>query len=113
MTLNLDPTEISITIPIKEAVQRHIESLQATLTKRNEQIERLVKRVEEAEAGEPNVEALARARKQGWQDACSKLMGLTQDTAGALGKLRAGAWDVYLEAERAEAERYRAERAAS
>lgn len=94
--------QITISIPVKEATQRHIEHLEATLTKRNEQIERLLKRVEEAEAGEPNQAAIGAAYKRGWQAAAEALMTTAQDAARALGKVRKDAWEIYLQAERRE-----------
>ncbi|WP_420110631.1 hypothetical protein [Pseudactinotalea sp.] len=91
---------ITITLPAKQAIHQHVEHLQATLAKRNAEIERLTERLQEAEAGEPNQEALGRAYKRGWQDAATHLMNTTQDAARALGKTRRDAWDIYLRAER-------------
>jgi hypothetical protein len=92
-------TEITISIPVKQATQVHVEHLQATLTKRNEQIERLTERVAEAEAGEPNRRALDAAYKRGWQDAAHHLMNATADAARELGKVRRDAWNLYLKSE--------------
>ena len=96
----MSETEITITVPAKQAVQRHIEDLQAVLAKRNEQIERLTERVKEAEAGEPNQKALGAAYKRGWQAATNHLMNASADAARALGKLRKDAFDIYLMSER-------------
>lgn len=98
----MSDTEITVSIPVKQAVQTHVEHLQATLAKRNEQIERLTERVAEAEAGEPNQSALVRAYKRGWQDAAGHLMEVTRKAAVDLGKVRKDAWDLYLQAERRE-----------
>lgn len=92
--------EITITIPAKQALHAHIEHLQATLTKRNEQIERLTARLEEAENGEPNQSAMAAAHKRGWQAAADELMSVTAEAARALGKVRKDAWGIYLQSER-------------
>lgn len=103
-------TEITLTLPVSAAVQNHIEGLQAKLTERNKTIEALQARAERAEAGEPNQVALARSYERGFKDAANKMMALAFDAAQALGKLRAGAWETYLENERAETARIRAER---
>lgn len=94
-----DETEITITLPVRRAAQRHIEDLQATLTKRNEQIERLTERLREAEEGEPNQSALGAAYKRGWQAAANHLMSTTMDAARALSAVRKDAFKVYLQAE--------------
>lgn len=91
---------ITINIAVKEATQRHIEHLQATLAKRNAEIERLQGRVMEAESGEPNQRALAAEYKRGWQAAASHLMETSRVAAQALGKLRKDAWDIYLQSEK-------------
>lgn len=88
---------ITITIPTSDAAQRHIEHLQATLTKRNEQIERQSAALEEALTGEPNQKALDAAYKRGWQDAANHLMTSTQVAAQALGTVRKDAWQIYLQ----------------
>lgn len=93
-------SEITITIPTKQAITRHIEDLQATLAKRNAEIERLTERLKEAEAGEPNQHALGAAHKRGWQAAAHLLMNASADAAKALGKLRKDAFDIYLESEK-------------
>ena len=90
---------ITITIPASEAAKRHIEDLQAFLTKRNVQIENLSARLEEALTGEPNQKALAAAYKRGWQAAAAELMTTTQTAALSLGQLRKDAWAIYLKAE--------------
>lgn len=92
--------EITFTIPVTHAANRHIEDLQATLTKRNARIEQLTAQLEEALTGEPNQRALAGAYKRGWQDASNLLMSTTADAARALGKLRKEAFDIYLQSER-------------
>lgn len=97
-----DMKEISVTLPVTQAAQQHIEHLQATLAKRNALIERLTERLDEAERGEPNQAALGAAYKRGWKAAASHLMSVTADAARAMGKVRKDAFDVYLEAERAE-----------
>lgn len=92
--------EITITIPASEAAQRHIVDLQATATKRNEQIEKLLLRVEAAESGEPNQQKLTAAYQRGWQAAAQLLMGTTQAAARELGRVHRDAWEIYLQAER-------------
>ncbi len=87
--------EITISIPVKRTLQSHIESLQGTLTKRNEQIERLEQRVAEAEAGEPNREALGRAYERGWEDACNRLSIATADAARSLARVRKETLAIY------------------
>ena len=91
--------EITITIPVTQAAQHHIDGLQATLTKRNYAIERLTRQLEEALTGEPNQKALAAAYKRGWQAAAGHLMTATGATAVSLGKLHKDAWAIYLQAE--------------
>lgn len=93
-------SEITFSIPVKQAIQAHIEHLQATLAKRNAEIERLQVRVEEAESGEPNRSALDASYKRGWQAAATHLMETTRRAANELGKVRSDAWKVYLQAER-------------
>ena len=90
--------QITITIPASEAAQQHIISLQATLTKRNLEIERLTKRYEDALTGEPNQQALATAYRHGWQAAANHLMSTTHTAAQALGKVRKDAFEIYLKA---------------
>lgn len=91
---------ITITIPVKQATQTHVEHLQATLAKRNAEIERLIERVKEAEAGEPNQSVLQAEYKRGWEAAADHMMVLTSETARSLGKLRQDAWDIYLDAQK-------------
>lgn len=91
--------EITITIPVSEAASRHIEDLQAIITKRNAQIAAPTARVEEAETGEPNQVALNKAYRRGWQEAAQHLMKVTRDTAQALSRVHKSAWDVYLSGE--------------
>jgi phage terminase large subunit GpA-like protein len=99
-------TEITVSIPVKQAIQTHVEHLQATLAKRNEQIERLTERVKEAEAGEPNQRALDAAFKRGWQSASGHLMEVTRQAAIDLGRVRKNAWDIYLESEKRDFDGY-------
>jgi predicted component of type VI protein secretion system len=94
--------EITITIPASGAIQRHVEGLQTSLTKRNEEIARLAERLAEAEAGEPNQKALNAAYRRGWQAAAHELMSATGVAAQALSKVRKDAWDIYLKGERHE-----------
>ena len=96
------PNEITITIPASEAAQRHIEQVEAALTKRNLEIERLSLRLEQALTGEPNQQALNAAYKRGWQDAARHLMTTTQTAAQALGKVRSDAWTIYLQSEKSD-----------
>ncbi|MBC7594565.1 MAG: hypothetical protein H7288_11610 [Kineosporiaceae bacterium] len=92
--------EITITIPVSEAAKRHIETLQATLTKRNTQIESLAAQLEEALTGEPNQKARQKEYKRGWQDAANLLMSTTRSAAQALGKVQKDAWEIYLQSEK-------------
>lgn len=89
----------TVTIPVTQAAQGHIESLQAALARRNTEIERLTEELSRAEAGEPNQRALADAYKRGWKAATNHLIGATGDAARALGKVRKDAWDIYLKSE--------------
>lgn len=95
-----DETEITLSIPVKQAVQAHVEHLQATLTKRNQKIEQLTLRLAEAEAGEPNQRAIQAAYRRGWEEASGQLMETTRKAAASLGVLRKDAFDVYLQAGR-------------
>jgi hypothetical protein len=88
--------EMTITIPVSEAAQRHIEGLQATLTKRNQQIENLQTRLEEALIGEPNQAALGKAYQRGWKAAANLLMGTVHTAARALGEVNKEAFQIYL-----------------
>jgi hypothetical protein len=93
-----EPTkEITITIPASEAAQQHIEGLQATLTKRNQQIERLHNQLMEAQASEPTQAALAISYRNGWRDAASHLMESSRIAAHALGKVNKNAFEIYLQ----------------
>jgi hypothetical protein len=94
-----DDEQITVTIPITRAAQRHIEDLQATLTKRNTQIERLTEQLREAETGEPNQTALALAYRRGWKEAAEHLMSATQTAARALGAVRKDAFQIYLQSD--------------
>ena len=96
----MENAEITITLPVKQATQNHIESLQATLGKRNARIEQLEMQLAEAVAGEPNQAALGAAYKRGWRDACNKLMSVTHEAARGLSAVRKDAMDIYLEAEK-------------
>lgn len=87
--------QITITLPVRSAVQRHIEHLQAVLTQRNAEIERLQIRVAEAESGEPNREALAREYQRGWKDCSNHLANTVGEAAMALRKVRKDANDIY------------------
>lgn len=87
---------VTITIPVKQATQAHIEHLQATLAKRNEQIATLKEQLEQAEAGEPNQLKLGEAYNRGWQAASAHLMDSTADLARSLAKVRKDAMDIYL-----------------
>ena len=91
--------EITITVPASQALQRHIEGLQAKLTERNTQIERLTARLEEALTGEPNQKALGAAYKRGWSEAANGLMSATHDAARALGQVRKDAFQIYLQSQ--------------
>ena len=90
--------EITITIPASEAAQRHIEDLQALITKRNMQIERLSLKLEEMVAGEPNQKALKEAYQDCWKAAANHLTVATASAAQALGKVRKDAFQIYLRA---------------
>ena len=92
--------EITITFPASQAAKRHIEDLQASLTKRNRQIEQLSTALEEALTGEPNQKALGAAYKRGWKAAADLLMTTTQTAAIALGQVRKDAWNIYLQIEK-------------
>ena len=97
----MSDNEITITIPASEAAGRHIESLQATLTKRNAVIERLTAQLEEALTGEPNQKTMKAEYKRGWADCANYLVGVTAVAANALGKVRKDAYQLYLQSERA------------
>jgi predicted secreted protein len=89
--------DITFTIPATEAIQRHIESLQASLTKRNEQIQRLVQQLEEERAGSPQQSRLDAEYRRGWKDAANHLVACTAEAARALGKVRKDAFQIYLQ----------------
>jgi len=93
-------TGVTITIPVKEATQAHIEHLQATLTKRNERIAQLEERLAEAEAGEPNRERLGREFRAGYEAAVSKLSSEISKAKSALENLRGSAVASYIEGPR-------------
>jgi hypothetical protein len=95
-----EATEITVSIPVKQAIQTHVEHLQATLAKRNAEIERLTQRVAEAEAGEPNKTAIDAAFKRGWKAASGHLMEITRKAAADLASVRKDAWEIYLQAEK-------------
>lgn len=99
--LSVPATSLSIEIPVSEGVRLHVEHLQAKLTERNKQIERLQTRVAEAEAGTPNQAALGREYQRGWRDCASRLTSTITDTARSLGTLKKDALAAYQEAERA------------
>ena len=91
---------ITIEIDEKHALVRHNESLQAALTKRNEEIARLQARIEAGEESPLIQAAYERGHKKGWQECADHLMGTTEAAARALQKVRKDAWDIYLQRER-------------
>ena len=93
-------TEITITIPATEAMQRHVESLQATITKRNAENARLAERLEEALTGEPNQKALAAEFKRGFISATNQMMTATNVAARALSEVRKDAFEIYLQSQK-------------
>lgn len=93
-------TEVTITIPVKEATQAHIEHLQATLTKRNERIAQLEERLAEAEAGEPNRERLGREFRAGYESAVINLSAEISKLMLSLEKVRGSTVNAYIEGPR-------------
>ena len=91
---------VTLSLPVTEAQQLHIRHLQDTLTKRNATIVELQARIDELETGEPNQSQLKRAYRDGWKAAANEMMNATHEAANALGKLRAGAFRLVLQAER-------------
>lgn len=87
--------QITITLPVKDALNNHIKAIEAALTRRNAEIERLQIRVAEAEAGVPNQAALARAYESGWKDCSNHLANTVGEAAQALRKIRKDATDIY------------------
>lgn len=98
--MNTTDEEITVTIPVKRAAAQHIEHLQKVLTERNKTIERLSEELAQAQAGEPNREALAREYTRGWKAASWELVTITEKAAEQLGRLRKDALDTYRKAAR-------------
>lgn len=87
--------EVTITIPVKQAVTAHIEHLQSVLTRRNATIERLEAEIEELKANGINQAERAREFERGWKACANNLVDSTQKLARALGSARKDALDVY------------------
>lgn len=88
---------VTLTLPAKLVAQQHVEHLQSVIARRNEEIQQLTVRLQEAEAGEPNQARLAGAYARGWRDAADRLVNVSSDAARALGKVSKEARDIYSE----------------
>jgi len=82
-----------------EALQIHIEGLQATLTKRNARIAELEAKVAELKNNPEAAVSKQRAYREGWKACAGHLMETTRKTAVELGKIRKEAFRLYLEGE--------------
>lgn len=80
-----------------EALQIHVEGLQATLTKRNIRIAELEKQVESLKKNPMASAAEKKAYRQGWRDCAGKMMEITRMTSLELSKIRKEAFEIYLE----------------
>lgn len=87
-----------------ERLHIHIAGLEATLAKRNQTIEALRAELDGEGKLHRERKAMKAEYKRGWQDACERLMTVTQSAAHALGVVRKDAFDVYLNAEREDKE---------
>jgi ABC-type antimicrobial peptide transport system ATPase subunit len=90
-----------IEIDERDALVRHIESLQATLTKRNQEIARLRDQLDAGKGSPLIASAYERGKREGWSSCADALMRATHEAARSLGKIRREAFEVYLEGERA------------
>lgn len=88
----------TITIEVDEhaALARHVEDLQAVITKRNKTIEDLTNRLEAGEGSEFVAAAFANGEKRGWEACASHVMGAARDGARALDATYKVALDAYL-----------------
>lgn len=83
-----------------ERLHIHIAGLEATLTKRNQEIERL-RGMLDAEGDSPTVKrARDRGYKEGWKACAGTLMEVTRKTANDLGAVHRSAFEAYLEGDR-------------
>ena len=92
--------KIAIEVDPKDALVRHIESLQRALTKRNARIAELEARLE----GEGEAEHMQRARREGYregyQTAAGRIMDATRKFKDVLDNANHEAFQVYLEGDR-------------
>lgn len=88
---------LNIDVDVSDAVQSHIESLQNTLTKRNERIAYLEAQLE-AEGESPYVkQAINRAFRDGYGQAVTDLRGVTKKLEESLKQCRDDAFKVWRE----------------
>ena len=95
-----DEQTVTITLPARNALVQHIEFLQAKLTERNAQIDRLKTRLE-ADGESPAIQkARAQGYTDGWKECANALIDTADSAARALGKVRRDAIEAYNEAYR-------------
>jgi chromosome segregation ATPase len=90
-----DNAEVTITIPVKQATQGHIERLQQKLAERNATIERLRADIDELKTSGINQEERAREFERGWKACANHLADSTQRLAQELRRVRKDATDIY------------------
>jgi predicted transcriptional regulator of viral defense system len=88
----------TITIEVDEhaALARHVEDLQAVITKRNKTIEDLTNRLEAGEGSEFVATAFENGQRKGWQACASYIMDATKTAGHALDNTYRTALDAYL-----------------
>jgi hypothetical protein len=86
--------------PKNERLMIHVEGLQVTLTKRNEQIARLQAKIIHLEEGTVTNAEITKAYGKGWKACAERMMGATHDATKSLAGLRGEAFQQSMQGER-------------
>lgn len=106
----MSQTKTTIEVEISVAQAAHIQHLQDVISKKNKNIQKLEEQIEYFKKTSEFRGSLDAAYKQGWIAATEEFSELTTKAARTLGKLRAKAFDVYLESQRTSEEEFRKSR---
>jgi hypothetical protein len=86
--------------PKNERLMIHVEGLQVTLTKRNEQIARLQAKIVHLEEGTATNAAIVKAYGKGWKACADRLSSAAHKASNTLLGIRAEAFQQSLQGER-------------
>lgn len=86
--------------PKNERLMIHVEGLQVTLTKRNEQIARLQAKIVHLEEGTATNAEIAKAFGKGWKACAERMMSATHEAKMSLEKIRGEAFQQSMQGER-------------